>query len=157
MGAFKEAHGGTLKQLYLDPAAAELEKQRARDYRSWDLTDRQLCDLELILNGAFSPLEGFLTQAEYAGVLSDMRLPGGLLWPIPVNLDVSEQFAATIARGDSIALRDAEGVLIATLTVSDIWRPDRAAEAEAVFGTTDTAHPGVAYLMQRSHLSLIHI
>jgi sulfate adenylyltransferase len=151
MGAFKEPHGGTLKNLYLDATAAGEEKKKARDYKSWDLTDRQLCDIELILNGAFSPLEGFLTRAEYQSVLDTMRLPGGLLWPIPVTLDVTEKFAAEVNVGDQIALRDAEGVLIATLAISDKWQPDRSAEAQAVFGTTDSAHPGVNYLLQRAN------
>ncbi|GMW07075.1 MAG: bifunctional sulfate adenylyltransferase/adenylylsulfate kinase [Gammaproteobacteria bacterium] len=151
MGAFKEPHGGTLKVLYLEPAAAEQEKKKARDYASWDLTDRQLCDIELILNGGFSPLDGFLTREEYDNVLETMRLPNGLLWPIPVNLDVTEKFAAGIKVGDHIALRDPEGVLIATLAVSDLWRPDRAAEAQAVFGTTDLLHPGANYLVQRAN------
>lgn len=151
MGAFKEPHGGILKELYLGVTEAVEEKKRARDYRSWDLTDRQLCDIELILNGAFSPLEGFLTQAEYQSVLDTMRLPSGVLWPIPVNLDVTERFAAEVKVGEHVALRDPEGVLIATLEVSDIWQPDRVAEATAVFGTNDTAHPGVSYLMQRAN------
>jgi sulfate adenylyltransferase len=151
MGAFKAPHGGTLKDLYLDAAAAEAEKKRARDYKSWDLTDRQLCDLELLLNGGFSPLEGFLTRAEFNSVLDAMRLPGGVLWPIPITLDVTEKFAGEVRVGDNIGLRDPEGVLIATLAISDAWRPDRVAEAQAVFGTTDELHPGVAYLMQRSN------
>ena len=147
MGAFKEPHGGELKDLYLSEGAADEEKQRARDYASWDLTDRQLCDLELILNGAFSPLEGFLTEAEYDGVIADMRLPSGVLWPIPIMLDVTEEFAAELSEGTPLALRDAEGVLIATMMVSDIWTPDRAAEARLVFGTEDTLHPGVNTLL----------
>jgi len=147
MGAFKEPHGGELKDLYLSEGAADEEKQRARDYASWDLTDRQLCDLELILNGAFSPLEGFLTEAEYDGVIADMRLPSGVLWPIPIMLDVTEEFAAELSEGTPLALRDAEGVLIATMVVSDIWTPDRAAEARLVFGTEDTLHPGVNTLL----------
>jgi len=65
MGAFKTPHGGELKNLYLPEEAAALEKEAARDYPSWDLTDRQLCDIELILNGAFSPLEGFLGEGDY--------------------------------------------------------------------------------------------
>jgi sulfate adenylyltransferase len=150
VGAFKEPHGDSLKQLYLTENAAEQEKQRARDYRSWDLTPRQLCDLELILNGAFSPLDGFLTQAEYERVVRDMRLPSGILWPIPVTLDVSADFARGTAPGDRIALRDPEGVLVATLEVSDIWEPDKAAEAQGVFGTNDEHHPGVYYLMHRA-------
>jgi sulfate adenylyltransferase len=150
MGAFKEPHGDVLKQLYLPESAAEQEKLRARDYRSWDLTPRQLCDIELILNGAFSPLEGFLTETEYQGVVRDMRLPSGTLWPIPVTLDVSAQFAGATSKGEHIALRDAEGVLIATMEVSDIWEPDKAAEASGVYGTQDEQHPGVYYLMQRA-------
>lgn len=151
MGAFKEPHGGVLKDLYLDAAAAQDEKQKALNYISWDLTDRQLCDIELLLNGAFSPLEGFLTQADYEGVVKDMRLPGGVLWPMPITLDVSEEFAQQVKIGETIALRDPEGALIATLEVSDNWVPDKAQEAQSVFGTEDTAHPGVDYLMNTAH------
>jgi sulfate adenylyltransferase len=151
MGAFKEPHGGTLRELYLDPAGAEQEKQKARDYRSWDLTDRQLCDLELLLNGGFSPLDGWLTRREYESVLETMRLPSGVLWPIPVTLDVSEEFAARVKTGETIALRDPEGVLIATMSVSDLWRPDKASEAGTVYGTTDELHPGVSYLIRRAN------
>ena len=150
VGAFKEPHGDVLKQLYLTESAAEQEKVRARDYRSWDLTARQLCDIELILNGAFSPLEGFLTEAEYERVVRDMRLPSGVLWPIPVTLDVSVEFARDTSNGEHIALRDPEGVLVATMEVSDIWDPDKAAESSGVFGTLDEQHPGVYYLMHRA-------
>lgn len=146
MGAFKEPHGGELKQLYLDDAAAEQAKADAKDYKSWDLTDRQLCDLELILNGAFSPLDGFFTQQEYDGVLDNMRLPSGVLWPMPITLDVSSEFSEQLEAGEKIALRDPEGVLIATLDVADIWTPDKAKEAQQVFGSTDEAHPAVHYL-----------
>ena len=74
MGAYKEPHGGELKDLYLSPEEAEAERTKAKDYPSWDLTPRQLCDLELLLNGAFSPLEGFLNQDDYDSVLKSMRL-----------------------------------------------------------------------------------
>jgi sulfate adenylyltransferase len=146
MGAFKEPHGGELKNLYLSPEDAEAEKAKARDYPSWDLTPRQLCDLELLLNGAFSPLEGFLNRADYDTVVRKMRLANGILWPIPVTLDISENFAAELKSGQHIALRDLEGVLIATLQVGDIWQADRKTEARQVYGTTDEAHPAVNYL-----------
>ena len=97
MGAFKEPHGGELKQLYVDSSAIDAIKQESKDYKSWDLTDRQGCDLELILNGAFSPLEGFLSQADFDGVLKDMRLSDGTLWPMPITLDVDEAFAGSLA------------------------------------------------------------
>lgn len=147
MGANKPAHGGELKDLYLKGAALEAEKQAALGYPSWDLTDRQLCDLELLLNGAFSPLEGFLGRADYDGVVAGMRLGSGVLWPMPITLDVSAAFAGTLKAGQRVALRDAEGVLVAVLEVGDIFTPDKPREAQAVFGTTDLAHPGVFYLM----------
>ena len=146
MGAFKEPHGGELKDLYLDPSAAEAEKQAAREYASWDLTERQLCDIELLLNGAFSPLDGFLNQADYDAVVKDMRLTSGVLWPVPITLDVTEEFAADLEKGDKLALRDLEGVMLATLEVGDIWTPDKKAEAQGVYGTSDELHPAVHYL-----------
>jgi sulfate adenylyltransferase len=146
MGAFKEPHGGELKDLYLDDAAAAAEKQGAGDYASWDLSERQLCDIELLLNGAFSPLEGFLNQDDYDAVVSGMRLTSGVLWPMPITLDVSEEFAAGLTSGDKLALRDLEGVILATLEIGDIWRPDKVAEAQGVFGTTDEKHPAVHFL-----------
>ncbi len=146
MGAYKEPHGGELKDLYLDASAAEEEKQAARDYASWDLTERQLCDIELLLNGAFSPLEGFLGKADYDAVVERMRLTSDVLWPIPITLDVAEEFAADLKPGDKVALRDLEGVILATLEVGDIWTPDKQAEAQGVYGTTDERHPAVHYL-----------
>ena len=146
MGAFKEPHGGELKDLYLNESAAETEQKRAGEYPSWDLTARQLCDLDLLSCGAFSPLEGFNTQAEFESICKDMRLPSGVLWPMPITLDVSEEFAETLKTGGRIALRDPEGVLLATMDVEDIYRPDKAMEAKSVYGTTDDTHPAVAYL-----------
>ncbi len=146
-----EPHGGQLKNLYLEGEALEAEKLRARDYPSWDMTPRQLCDLELLLNGAFSPLEGFLDKRDYDSVCSGMRLADGTLWPIPVTLDVSEAFAADLKTGDAIALRDLEGVHRATLEIGDIWTPDRLDEAQSVYGTGDDKHPAVDHLLHRSH------
>jgi len=146
MGAFKQPHGGELKNLYLPDDQAEAEKVAAGKYPSWDLTERQLCDVELLLNGAFSPLEGFLGKDDYAGVVKTMRLANGTLWPIPVTLDVTEKFADGLSVGDKIALRDLEGVILATLEISDVWKPDLDAEAQGVYGTTDDTHPAVNYL-----------
>ena len=144
-------HGGLLKDLYLTGEAVAEEKKKAQDYVSWDLTPRQICDIELLLNGGFSPLEGFLGKADYDSVVETMRLTDGTLWPIPVNLDVSEKFAETISEGDHIALRDQEGVLIATMTVEDMWTPDKKQEARGVFGTEDEAHPGVNFLFNHAN------
>ncbi len=151
MGAFKEPHGGRLKELYLTESQADEEKEQARSYASWDLTGRQMCDLDLLMNGAFSPLEGFLGEREYETVCQDMRLSSGTLWPMPITLDVTEAFAVNVKTGDRIALRDPEGVLLATMDISDIWTPDKASEAQRVFGTVDVSHPGVHYLMNIAH------
>ena len=146
MGAFKKPHGGELKNLYLPAEDAAAEKEAAREYASWDLTERQLCDIELLLNGAFSPLEGFLNQDDYDSVVKTMRLKSGVLWPIPITLDVSEDFASNIKSGDKIALRDLEGVILATIEVGDVWTPDLDEESKGVFGTTDDKHPAVNFL-----------
>jgi sulfate adenylyltransferase len=145
-------HGGTLVNLIVSsPRAAEL-RQASRDWPSWDLTPRQLCDLELLMNGGFSPLIGFLTQVAYDRVCAEMRLPDGTLWPMPITLDVTEEVAAKLQVGSStLALRDAEGVMLAALHVESVWQPDRAAEAQAVFGSTNREHPGVAQLLQHTH------
>ncbi|GAA0707549.1 bifunctional sulfate adenylyltransferase/adenylylsulfate kinase [Dyella marensis] len=143
-------HGGTLKDLYLPYAEAQALKQRSAGLPALDLNTRQLCDLELLLNGAFSPLEGFLTERDYLRVVNELRLADGTLWPIPVTLDVSEAFAATLAPGAEIVLRDAQSVPLAVLELQDIYRPDRAHEAQQVFGTQDHLHPGVAELLERT-------
>lgn len=151
MGAFKEPHGGVLNELYLSEHKADEEKQRALDFPAWDLTARQMCDLDMLMNGGFSPLDGFMGQADYESVCDSMRLTSGVLWPIPINLDVSEEFAETISVGDEISLCDPEGVPLATLSISDKWQPDRGSEAERVYGTSDESHPGVAYLLNRTN------
>jgi len=131
--------------------AAEL-KAHSKDWPSWDLTARQLCDLELLMSGGFSPLRGFLNRADYEGVCHNMRLADGTLWPMPITLDVTEEFAKKLTAGSSkIALRDPEGVMLAVLSVEDVWQPDRKAEAQAVFNSTSAAHPGADYAINKSN------
>ena len=139
-------HGGKLVNLFVSPEKASELKAHSREWPSWDLTARQICDLELLMNGGFSPLTGFMTKADYDGVCKDMRLASGVLWPIPITLDVTEDFAKKLTAGTSkVALRDGEGVMLAVLHVEEVWQADRAAEAKAVFGTTSKAHPGANY------------
>jgi sulfate adenylyltransferase len=143
-------HGGVLKELYLPRADAEALKQYSASLPGIDLNPRQLCDLELLLSGAFSPLDGFLGQRDYESVVEHLRLADGTLWPMPITLDVSEAVAATITAGTEVALRDSQGVPLAVLEVQDIYRPDRLHEAQQVFGSTDRLHPGVAELLERT-------
>jgi len=146
-----EPHGGTLKNLLVgEQRAAEL-KGLSRHWPSWDLTPRQLCDLELLLNGGFSPLEGFLTEGDYDRVCRTMRLADGTLWSLPITLDLPETVVSQLRTGDTLALRDPEGFMLAALHVEQIWQPDRGAEAELVFGTRSIEHPGVKHLLERTH------
>ncbi|MEM1346095.1 MAG: bifunctional sulfate adenylyltransferase/adenylylsulfate kinase [Pseudomonadota bacterium] len=135
-----------IPELYVSMESARKLKQEAGDLVSLDLSQRQICDLELLMNGGFHPLKGFLSQEDYEACVETMRLADGTLWPIPITLDVGEDFAAKIEPGQDIALRDAEGVILAIMSVTDKWSPDKAREAEKVFGANDTAHPAVDYL-----------
>ena len=144
-------HGGVLVDLVVDDARAEELKNESRDWASWDLTERQLCDIELLMNGAFSPLTGFLAKADYESVCDNMRLADGTLWPMPIMLDVTAEVAEGLESGSKLALRDPEGVMLAVIHVEDVWEADRAAEAEKVFGSTNPEHPGVDFLMTQTH------
>lgn len=134
--------------IMLPESSIQTYLQREHTLPSLTLTQRQLCDVEMILNGGFAPLTGFLERRDYESVLNTMRLADGTLWPMPIQFDVTRDVADKTTIGDEIALRDTEGLLIAILQVNDIWAVNREQEAEAVFGTTDTTHPAVAYLYQ---------
>jgi sulfate adenylyltransferase len=140
-------HGGELVDLRVSAARAAELQAASVGWSSWSLTDRQLCDLELLLNGGFSPLRGFMGIADYESVTERMRLADGTVWPIPVTLDIADELASQLATGDRLALRDAEGVMLAVVHVEELYRPDRMLEAERVYGTTSAEHPGVAQVL----------
>jgi len=144
-------HGGKLCNLVLNADASAALKNEAKSLPSWTLNDRQICDLEMILNGGFSPLTGFLNESDYNSVLENMRLQDGTIWPIPITLDVTEEFAEAINKSDEIALKDKEGFTIAVMSAESIWTPDKKAEAEKVILTTDDSHPAVNYLINESN------
>jgi sulfate adenylyltransferase len=146
-----EPHGGTLQNLLVSGEQREKLQVESRDWPSWDLTPRQLCDVELLLNGGFSPLSGFMGRTDYEKVCKSMRLADGTLWPIPVTLDVTAELAESLKPGSALALRDPEGVMLAAIHVEEVWQPDLEEEAIAVFGTDDPEHPGVAHLRQRTN------
>ena len=140
-------HGGTLSNLVVDDVRGEELKQNSSQYASITLSARQVCDLELLMNGAFSPLQGFMSQAEYKSTLDHMHLPTGELWSLPITLDVTKKIAETLQIDNCICLRDLEGFMLAVIHVSDIWKADKIKEAEVIYGTTDESHPGVSYLL----------
>jgi len=139
-------YGGQLLNLIVEDELSLALKNQSSDYLAITLTRRQLCDLELLMNGAYSPLTGFMTQRDYESVLEDMRLSSGLLWSLPITLDVLNSVAGKIKAGDKLALMDEEGFTLAILHVEDIWKIDKEREAEKIYGTNDINHPGIRYL-----------
>ncbi len=142
-------HGGELQELLVDRSTAQDLKEEAVELPEWHLTPRQVWDIELLLNGGFSPLTGFLTEEDYNGVVEDMRLADGTVWPMPITLDVEQDL--DVEEGDRVALRHPEGMVLAIMDVESRWEPDRKQEAKQVFGTTDTAHPAVRELLTSMH------
>jgi len=145
-----DAHGGALVNLLVDEERAELLKKIAMNLPDITLNERNLCDLELLATGSFSPLTGFMVRSDYESVLDRMRLQNGVLWPVPVCLDISASVANTLEAGQSVALRDPEGFLLAVMHLADIWEVNREKEAKRVYNTMDPLHPGVDYLYNRS-------
>ena len=144
-------HGGKLCSPMLNKKYLGEVNNDILHLKSWTLTDRQLCDIELILNGGFSPLDGFMNQDDYNSVCEKTRLKNNLLWPIPITLDISNSLADKLDANEKIVLRDKEGFAIALLTINDLWHPDKDKEAHHIYKTTDTYHPGVNVLLNDTH------
>jgi sulfate adenylyltransferase len=145
-----EPYGGSLVNLLVDENRQNILKDVAFNLSDITLNDRQLCDLELLATGTFSPLKGFMTRTDYESVLDRMRLQNGALWPIPICLDIPETKAKSLEAGQSVTLRDPEGFLLAIMEIEDIWPVEVEKEALQVFGTSDQAHPGVQHLNKKS-------
>ncbi len=143
-------HGGKLVNLIVDEERKNVLKDLSLHIPSIVLSDVQLCDLELLMNGGFSPLTGFMTQMDYESVIDRMRLQDGNLWAIPVCLDVTETEASRLEAGQSVALRDPEGFMLAVMHIGEIWPIDKEREAREIYNTTDTTHPGVDYLFHQT-------
>lgn len=143
-------HGGRLVNLLMDEERKNVLRDLSLHLPSITLSERQLCDLELLMNGAFSPLTGFMTHPDYESVLDRMRLQDGTLWPMPICLDVSKVETGRLETGQSVALRDPEGFMLAVMHVEEIWPIEKEREAQAVYDTTDIMHPAVDYLFHHS-------
>src|SRR6266571_3947098 len=138
-------HGGRLNPRQVTGDEADKLAEHARSIPQRRLNSREMADLELLANGGFSPLDGFMTRAQYKSVVDSMHLPDGLPWSIPVTLSVSKDDANRFAGGE-IALTDAEGKALAVMTVTEEFEYDKQHEAEQVYRTTEDKHPGVAAL-----------
>lgn len=144
-------YGGELKSLLTSPERSAAIKQEAMTLPSLDLSWKQICELELLLNGAMSPLAGYMNRAEMHSVLADMKLPEGGFWPRPVMLVVSEKAAQKLSAGQTVALRDSEGVMPAILHISEVWPADpeaemRLADASGVPMARELAEAGQYYV-----------
>lgn len=145
-----QPHGGVLQDLIARDSHKQQELiAEAATLQRLRLSDRQLCDLEMILNGGFSPLDGFLAQKDYDSVVENIRLANGLLWSMPIQLDVSTEQAAQFSAGERIVLTDDYDYELAILTLADKYVPDKKREADKVFGG-DPEHPAIQYLFNQT-------
>jgi sulfate adenylyltransferase len=135
--------GGELVELRVPDGERPRIRAYAEKLPAVTLNARDLADLEMLATGAFSPLTGYMAEADYSRSCDEMRLGSGVPWPIPITLGVEETAARGLSRGLDVALANDDGVRIALLKVAEIYQVDRMREAEAVLGTSDEAHPGV--------------
>lgn len=147
-------HGGNLiLNMASDQEQATL-RERANSLPQVQVGSRQLADLEMLANGAYSPLDGFMRRNDYLGVVNEMHLSNGLPWTVPITLSVSTEQAADLKEGSQIALVDAQGALQAIMTVEEKFGYDKQLEASKVYRTTEEAHPGVYVLYQQGDVLL---
>jgi len=150
-----EPHGKTLVSFHLSADELSEYSELSNKTASLTLSLKQQCDLEMIVNGAFSPLSTFNNQKDYEEILLNNRLSNGLVWPIPIVLDVPDQFLKSLDKNEYISLRNAEGFLLAILKVNEFWAPDKKEEANSVFKSNDPNHPGVDYLFNHTNNNYI--
>ena len=143
-------HGGALARRLLPADEAKCAISRSREHKSIMLASQSASDVVMMASGAFSPLAGFMGQADYEGVVHDMRLSNGLLWPLPVTLPVDQGTARGLSLGDVVCLYSVGSTPpLARLTVSEVFEYDKRSEALGVFGTEDSKHPGVKKLVDQ--------
>jgi sulfate adenylyltransferase len=156
MSALVPPHGGRgLRPLQLQGDRRAQESARAQTLRRIPVTSREKGDLVMLGIGGFTPLDGFMTHADWKGVCDDMRTADGLFWPIPITLSTDAATADSIAIGEDVALVDPDDAsVLAVLTVGEKYRIDKAHECASVFRTTDTDHPGVQMVMRQGDVNL---
>ncbi len=147
--------GGLLKPLMLAGDALSAERARALTLPAVRVSPREQGDLIMLGIGGFTPLDGFMTQADWQGVCDRYRTAGGLFWPIPITLSTDAERAESIGVGAEIALMDPDNAsVLATMKVTEKYAIDKAHECKSVFKTTDAAHPGVKMVMQQGAVNL---
>ena len=148
-------HGKTLVSFHLSADELSEYSELSNNISSLTLSLKQQCDLEMISNGAFSPISTFNNQKDYEEILLKNKLSNGLVWPIPIVLDVPDQFLKSLDKNEYISLRNTEGFLLAILKVKEFWAPNKKEEANMVFKSNDPNHPGVDYLFNHTNNNYI--
>jgi len=148
-------HGKTLVSFHLSADELSEYSELSNNISSLTLSLKQQCDLEMISNGAFSPLSTFNNQKDYEEIILNNKLSNGLVWPIPIVLDVPDQFLKSLDKNEYISLRNTEGFLLAILKVKEFWAPNKKEEANLVFKSNDLNHPGVDYLFNHTNNNYI--
>ncbi len=147
--------GGALRPLLLPEPDRAGAIERAKDLASLPMTSREVSDLLMLGMGAYTPLEGFMDADSWRSACTEMWIPGGVLWPIPITFSCSAASAEALSVGQEVALVDAEGgPAMGVLTLAEVYAPDKDLECESVFATTDPAHPGVAKVMGQGEVNL---
>jgi sulfate adenylyltransferase len=147
--------GGGLNPLLLAGKELAAEQERAVKLAKIKVSSREKGDLIMLGIGGFTPLNGFMTHADWQGVCDGMKMANGLFWPIPITLSTDQATADSINTGSDVALVDPDdGSIIATMTVTEKYTIDKAHECATVFGTTDIEHPGVKMVMEQGEVNL---
>ena len=147
--------GGSLKPLLLQGSALTEEKKRAQNFPKVSISSRESGDLIMLGIGGFTPLDGFMTHADWEEVCDGMKMTNGLFWPIPITLSTDKATAEGIKTGSEVALVDSEsGEIMATMKVTEKYTIDKAHECMMVYKTTDLEHPGVKMVMEQGEVNL---
>jgi sulfate adenylyltransferase len=147
-------HGGSLVEAYLSPGELLEYRRLLPELKKVLLDPVELSDLELLSNGAYSPLDGFMGQEDYHGVVSNSRLHHGPIWTIPITLSIPVELCSQYRVGETLALMDETGDFRGILQLEEIYHRRRELEAIRIFGTLDRQHPGVNYLFSKGELLL---
>lgn len=148
-------HGGELKPLLVEGEELEQEREKAKSLPAVRLTSRETSDLIMMAMGAFSPLEGFMGQEDYTGVVENMHMKDGTLWPVPITLAVTKKQAESLSINSEVSLVDEESSeLMGSMKMTEKYAYDKRLEAKNVFRTEDEAHPGVAKLLAQKDVLL---
>ena len=147
--------GGELKSLLVAEVERAAELERARGLKQVPMTSKETSDVLMFAMAAYTPLDGFMNEADWKGVCADMKMADGLFWPIPITLSAAQGLADSIGIGEEVALIDGEsGDIMAVMQVSEKYAIDKEFECQHVYTTTDTAHPGVAKVMEQEAVNL---